>query len=88
MATTEPYFSLVKIGASSWSAVLVRNGEAVVPASLPKTTQKSGIGAIPAAAGWSQQFSRIAIALVALTVFAASLTAEIEYLRQTGHLFR
>jgi hypothetical protein len=87
MVTTEPYFDLVKTGASSWSAVLVQNGKAVSPALLDDAAHSSRQSAASAAPDWTQRFPRLALALVALTVFAASVTAEIEYLRQTGHLF-
>jgi hypothetical protein len=85
MVTTEPYFSLVQTGASSWSAVLVQDGNAAAPA---RETQQVPVKPTSATAEWSNRFPRLAIALVALTIFAASVTAEIEYLRQTGHLFR
>lgn len=86
MATTEPYFDLVKTGASSWSAVLVQNGQAVSPPLLNRAAHSPKRIAASAAPDWTQRFPRLALALVALTVFAASVTAEIEYLRQTGHL--
>jgi|GEM_PF-6752895 hypothetical protein len=85
METTEPYFSLVKTGASSWSAVLVQN-EKTNPAARPE--RKHPLPPVRVAEAWTERFPRLALALVALTIFAASVTAEIEYLRQTGHLFR
>lgn len=88
MATTEPYFDLVKTGASSWSAVLVQNGKPLTTARTNRAVHPSTNVAVSAAHDWTQRFPRLAIALVALTIFAASVTAEIEYLRQTGHLFR
>lgn len=87
MVTTEPYFSLVQTGASSWSAVLVQDGHAAAPSLPSSETQQVRVNATSATAEWSNRFPRLAIALVALTIFAASVTAEIEYLRQTGHLF-
>ncbi len=88
MATTEPYFDLVKIGASSWSAVLMHDGKSIAPLRPATAAQESRVSTSAASAEWSNRFPRLAIALVALTVFAASVTAEIEYLRQTGHLFK
>ncbi len=85
MATTEPYFSLVKTGASSWSAVLIQSDASAAQASPDPTRTIPRSRNVNARAG---QFPRLALALVALTIFAASVTAEIEYLRQTGHLFR
>lgn len=75
MATKEPYFSLVKTGASSWSAVLVQNGQ---PSTQPRTdsiSQASAQNAKPTLRGglfagaknvsrdWTKNFSRIAIAV-------------------------
>lgn len=88
MATTEPYFDLVQTGASSWSAVLVQDGKAVAPARTNLAAHSSKVAAASRTADWTQRFPRLAIALVALTIFAASVTAEIEYLRQSGHLLR
>jgi hypothetical protein len=85
MATTEPYFSLVKTGASSWSAVLVQSDKTNASA---RPERKHSLPAAHASHVWAERFPRLALALVALTIFAASVTAEIEYLRQTGHLFR
>lgn len=85
MATTEPYFSLVKTGASSWSAVPIHNDTATAQA---HSNRKHATSPTRATRAWSERFPRLALALVAFTIFAASVTAEIEYLRQTGHLFR
>lgn len=85
MATTEPYFNLVKTGASSWSAVLIRKSEI---AAKTRSERKQLLLPARTSEAWAERFPRIALALVAITIFAASVTAEIEYLRQTGHLFR
>jgi hypothetical protein len=78
MVTKEPYFSLVKTGASSWSAVLVQNGQPYAQAHPNGISQASAQNAKPAVQGglfagarnvsrdWTKNFSRIAIAMTAL----------------------
>jgi hypothetical protein len=79
MVTTEPYFSLVKTGSSSWAAVLVSDGASAPQAFTPNPHAVASADA-PA------HFPRLAIALVAFVIFAASITAGIEYIRQAGTL--
>lgn len=86
--TTEPYFVLEQTGASSWSAVLVQDGKRVGQMSGTATEEQPQLHPSVESMEWSGRFPRLALALVALMIFAASVTAEIEYLRQTGHLFR
>lgn len=78
MATKEPYFSLVKTGASSWSAVLVQNCQpstqpridsiSLASAQNAKPTVSAGLfaGAKNVSRDWAKNFSRIAIAVGAV----------------------
>ncbi|HVZ83554.1 MAG TPA: hypothetical protein VG893_07740 [Terracidiphilus sp.] len=100
MATTEPCcFSLVKTGASSWAAVLVRNEEQAPTAEMQSkgTMIETHAADSPAqmflaedaARGEiAERFPRLAIAMVAFLLFAVSLTAEIEYLRESTAFLR
>jgi predicted cobalt transporter CbtA len=100
MATSEPYFSLVKTGASSWTAVLVPHAE---PTTATEKQDSQPAGAAPRAgeagallpenvattpAERTERFPRLAIAVVTFLIFAVSLSAEIEYLRQSGFSLR
>lgn len=93
MATTEPYFSLVKTGASSWATVLVHRDE---PLSATEKLTAPSAGAssqsFESATGTQEESSerlpRLAIAMVTFLIFAVSLSAEIEYLRQSGFSLR
>ncbi len=100
MATTEPYFSLVKTSASSWAAVLVSSEESMpttemqnpYPAETAPYAVEAGTllfaNATASPAGLTERFPRLAIAMVTFLIFAVSLSAEIEYLRQSGFSLR
>jgi hypothetical protein len=97
MATNDQYFSLVKTSKSSWVAVRVNveepsnsnkidNPEAL---SLPRVANEQSSTALFANTAQqrealSERFPRLAIAIIVLVIFAVSVTAEIEYLRQAG----
>jgi len=78
MTTKEPYFNLVKTGASSWSAVPVQNdqppaptnSDVVSPAPAPSTNTpaRGGLfgGAINVSRDWTKNFIRIAVAVATL----------------------
>jgi hypothetical protein len=80
MVTNKLHFNLVKTGASSWSAVLVQNGQPVAPAHPSNSPKAPATSAKPAAQGglfagaksasrdWTKTFSRIAIAVVTLMI--------------------
>lgn len=79
MITTEPYFSLVKTGSSSWAAVLVSDGASDPQAFTPNQRAVASTAV-------SAHFPRLAIVVAAFVIFAASITAGIEYIRQAGTL--
>lgn len=80
MTTKEPYFSLVKTGASSWSAVVVQNGQPSTQAHPGGVLQTSAQNSKPAAQGglfagaktvsrdWTKYFSRFALAALTLVL--------------------
>lgn len=100
MATTQPYFSLVKTGASSWSAVLIHSDEPTPAiehqnsqpmAAAPCVSEASALLSESAAATpaeRSDRIPRLAIAVVTFLILAVSLSAELEYLRQSGFSLR
>jgi hypothetical protein len=99
MATTEQLFSLQRKSESIWVAVpIIRQPETLDDATndrepLLHINQKVDDSEIPfakaskAGAVLSERFPHLAIALIALVMFAVSVTAEIEYLRQSGYTF-
>jgi hypothetical protein len=91
MATTQQYFHLVQTGKSSWKAVHIVppvdtvNEDTIAPADNAKELFK------PAATSditLAERFPRAAIALVAIALFGATLTTEIDLLRGAGFHWR
>lgn len=84
MATTQQYFNLVQTGKSSWKAVLIidppvqtANETICVPQELfglAATTRMT----------FAERFPRVTIAAVAVALFAATLTMEVDLLRSAG----
>ena len=83
MATTQQYFNLVQTGKSSWVAVHIdpavknANQTGCVPAELfgrAATTRLT----------LAERFPRVTIAVVALALFTATLTMEVDILRGAG----
>ncbi|MGA8728171.1 MAG: hypothetical protein WB608_05415 [Terracidiphilus sp.] len=83
MATTQQYFNLVQTGKSSWIAVHVKP-------SVDETTEgasgPTGLFGRAAASRitLAERFPRLTIAFVALVLFAATLTTEVDLLRGAG----
>jgi hypothetical protein len=102
MATTiDGYFSLVRISSSSWAAVHVNQEDQVkddatesLAAAEPKNrTSTDATGrlfgqASAARVAFTERFPRLTIALISVTLCAASLTAEVEWLRHAGYYWR
>lgn len=99
MATTEPLFSLHRKSESIWVAVpIIRQPETLDGATsdqepLVKSNQKENDSramfnsTIKAGDVLSERYPHVAIAIIAILMFAVSVTAEIEYLRQSGYTF-
>ena len=98
MATIEQSFRLVQTGKSSWVAVHVNpEGPAVdcrtssrEAASARLRNGMSGTDRLFAntASGqitFTERFPRLTIAVIAIALFAATLTAEIDFLRGAGY---
>lgn len=100
MSTSEPFFSLIRTSKSSWVAIPVnREGHgtdgtiyrrdsdsALLRNSGPQPgrlfTQTAG-----SKVAFSERFPRLMIAAIAVGLLAASVTAEIEYLRHAGYIW-
>lgn len=101
MATNDQYFSLVKTSKSSWVAVRLNVEEPQVSSPLSKAdplpkphaqTKRNSTELFSQTANGNEllaeRYPRLAIAIIALVIFAVSVTAEIEYLRQSGFAWR
>ena len=101
MATTNPYFRLVKTSNSSWAAVHMHddvlsarnafNGRAVEPAGFGviEEARESLFGETTEAhAAFAERFPKLTIAMISLALFAVSITAEVEWLHQAGYYWR
>jgi hypothetical protein len=97
MATNDQYFSLVKTSKSSWVAVRVNVEEPSIHRQIGSPEPLAGSHTDTkgtstelfsqtayASENLSERYPRLAIAIIALVIFAVSVTAEIEYLRQAG----
>ncbi len=83
MATTQQYFNLVQTGKSSWIAVHV--DPAVKTADQTICAPKELFGhAATTPMTLAERFPRVTIAVVALALFAATLTMEVDLLRGAG----
>jgi len=101
MATTvDGYFSLVRTSGSSWVAVHA-NPEAAVAADAAESCAAAPVSrssmhatgrlfaqATAARIAFAERFPRLTIALISVALGAASLTAEVEWLRQAGYYWR
>lgn len=98
MATIEQNFRLVQTGKSSWVAVHISNEGPAVDCrtssreSASTRLRKGAAGTDRLFAGaaaeritFSERFPRLMIAVIAITLFAATLTAEIDFLRGAGY---
>lgn len=101
MATTvDGYFSLVRTSKSSWAAVHVGQEDqvadhathvlAAAPSDRSNTDATGRLFAQAAAArvAFTERFPRLTIALISVALCAASLTAEVEWLRHAGYYWR
>lgn len=97
MATNDQYFSLVQTSCSSWVAVPVNRSQSAdaKPQDVASTANALSDDAeqvlsVPQSAelSLSERFPRLAIAVIAILIFAVSVSAEIEYLRQSGYSFQ
>jgi len=98
MATTEQNFRLVQTGKSSWIAVHINHAGSAVDCRTSsresgparRRTGAPGTGHLfaDAASGgitFSERFPRLTIAVIAIALFAATLTAEIDFLHGAGY---
>jgi hypothetical protein len=101
MATSEQYFSLVRTSKSSWVAVHINHSEPAPDGATYSREPESAIlrngasaparlfaDSVAAHVAFSERFPRLTIAMIALGLFAVSITAEIECLRQAGFFWR
>lgn len=87
MATTNSYFSLVRTGNSTWTAVLnPLEGESSDSHASEQVSMFSESSASRAA--FAERFPRLTIAMISLVLFAVSITCEVEWLRQAGYYWR
>jgi hypothetical protein len=83
MATTQQYFNLVQTGKSSWKAVHI--DPAVKAADQTNCVPEELFGrAATARMTLPERFPRVTIAVVALALFTATLTMEVDLLRSAG----
>lgn len=99
MAATEQLFSLHKKSESIWVALpIIRQPETLDGATNDqepslKSNQKGNDSGVlfndttKAGDVLSERYPHVAIAIIAILMFAVSVTAEIEYLRQSGYTF-
>lgn len=90
MATSNSYFSLVRTGNSTWTAVHVNHFDGEPTASraneggqMPMFSESSA-----ARTAFAERFPRLTIAMISLALFAVSITCEVEWLRQAGYYWR
>lgn len=90
MATTTSYFSLVKTGNSTWTAVHVNQNDVETSEVRSSEAEPTAIFAetTVARSAFAERFPRLTIAMISLGLFAVSLTAEVEWLRQAGYYWR
>lgn len=83
MATTQQYFNLVQTGKSSWIAVHI--DPPVKEANEILCAPEGLFGrAATSRMTLAERFPRVTIAVVALALFAATLTMEVDILRGAG----
>jgi hypothetical protein len=83
MATTQQYFNLVQTGKSSWIAVHI--DPAVETANQTNCVPVELFGrAATTRLTLAERFPRVTIAVVALALFTATLTMEVDLLRGAG----
>jgi hypothetical protein len=101
MDSTEPYFSLVRTSKSSWVAVPInRTGVATNETAGGRKTDEvllRGRGSVSKRliaqtlglrAAFSERYPRLTIALIALLLFGAGVTVEVELFFHAGYLRR
>jgi len=98
MATSEQFFSLVRTGSSSWAAVpthraeqatdKISNVREIEPKSAeflnPDVTSIFSESAEKPEA-FAERYPRLTIAMISFLLFAVSVTAEVECMRQAGY---
>lgn len=96
MSTTEQYFTLVSTSKSSWVAVPAnRSTQPAETASHNRHPDPAPLPSPPASLrlfahvstghlAFFERYPRLTVAFIALVLLAASVTAEIEYLQQSG----
>jgi hypothetical protein len=85
MASTQQYFNLVQTGKSSWKAIhIVPPVGAVNEDKVASPSEELFGRAATADLTLAERFPRVAIAVVALVLFGATLTTEIDILRDAG----
>ena len=88
MATSNSYFSLVRTGNSTWTAVHVDHLDA--ESSAPRASDGDTVQLFSASsrAAFAERFPRLTIAMISLVLFAVSITCEVEWLHQAGYYWR
>lgn len=86
MATSNPYFDLVRTGKSSW--VAVRIPEATADEKQDKVAEELFGEAASSPVTFTERFPRLTIAMVAVVILATTLTTEVELLRGAGFFWR
>ncbi len=85
MATAQQYFNLVQTGKSSWKAIhIVPPADAVNEDKIAPASEELFKRAAMSDMTLAERFPRAAIALVALALFGATVTTEIDLLRGAG----
>jgi hypothetical protein len=100
MATSNQYFDLVQTGKSSWVAVHIEpqaDSKKETQISASEQTQPNGnavkqdaifADSAVSSVTFSERFPRLTITMIALVMFAATLTTEIDVLKGAGFFWQ
>ena len=97
MDSFEPYFSLVRTSKSSWVAVPVNRPNPATETSYDPKSEQALRNAAPASrrllaqasglrAVFSERYPRLTVAVIAILLFGAGVTVELEVLFRAGSL--